>query len=114
LDNGKIFRNGNFCRRFFETFVISEIIKSYHHNLKSPNLYYFRDSDGNEIDLLIQQDGKYYPIEIKKTSTPMPNDTSAFKTFAKLETLGEGSLICMTDKFSPLTSTINAISIWNI
>ncbi|MDR3113284.1 MAG: ATP-binding protein [Endomicrobium sp.] len=99
---------------FFETFVITEIIKSYKHNAVPVNLYYYRDSDGKEIDLLINQNGLFYPIEIKKTSTPMPEDVKAFNTFSKIEKTGCGSLICLTDKPQPLTDNITAISIWDI
>ncbi|MDR0646492.1 MAG: ATP-binding protein [Elusimicrobiota bacterium] len=99
---------------FFETFVISEVIKSYKHNALMPDIYYFRDNNGNEIDLLIHQDGKFYPIEIKKTATPMPADISAFKILGKFENLGQGALICLTEKVQPLSASANAISIWNI
>ena len=99
---------------FFETFVISEIIKSYYNNGYNPTLYYFRDSNGNEIDLLIEQDNKFYPIEIKKTSTPRYADIKAFDAFAKIEKLGYGNLICLTDKQQPLSAGAAAISIWNI
>ena len=75
---------------FFETFVISEIIKSYWHNGEKPNLYFFRDEKNNEIDLLIFKDGIFYPIEIKKHSTPLGKDISAFSIFGKIEKLGYG------------------------
>jgi predicted AAA+ superfamily ATPase len=99
---------------FFETFVISEIIKSYYHNGQFPSLYYYRDSNQVEIDLLIETDGKFYPIEIKKTSNPDKNNILAFEKFAEFEKIGYGSLICLTDKPRPLTKNANAISIWDI
>jgi predicted AAA+ superfamily ATPase len=99
---------------FFETFVISEIIKSYWHNGEKPSLYFYRDEKGNEIDLLIYQNGKYYPIEIKKHATPDRSDISAFKIFAKLETLGYGCEICLTSELQPLSPEVTAISLWDI
>jgi predicted AAA+ superfamily ATPase len=99
---------------FFETFVITEIIKSYYHNGKNPQLNFFRDSNGSEIDLLIYQDGKYYPIEIKKHATAKMDDISAFKTFAKLEMTGFGCEICMTPNLQPLSPTAVAMSVWDI
>ena len=59
--------NGSMAGAFFETFVVSEIIKSYYNNgvLDLP-LYYYRDKDQTEIDLLIEQNGTLFPIEIKK------------------------------------------------
>jgi predicted AAA+ superfamily ATPase len=99
---------------FFETFVVSEIIKSYKHNAVSADLYYYRDSDKNEIDLLIYKDGQFYPIEIKKTSTPTSDDTKVFKTFSKIENISHGNLICLTPTQQPLFTNATAISIWDI
>ena len=99
----------------FETFVISEIIKSYKHNGLYPSFYYYRDSNQVEIDLLIVQDGVFYPVEIKRTATP---DKKMIKNFAVLESfckkVGYGSLICLTDRPLPLSQDTNAISVWDI
>lgn len=56
----------------FENYVVSEIIKSFANNGIDPRLrlYYYRDSNGKEIDLLIIYDNKVYPIEIKKSANP--------------------------------------------
>jgi hypothetical protein len=101
---------------FFETFVIGEIMKSYWHNGESPEVYYYRDSDGKEIDLLIFQDNKYYPIEIKKHATPKINDIAAFSTFGKISgiNLGYGCEICLTPDLQPLSPTATAMSVWDI
>lgn len=53
----------------FESWVISEIYKSYHHTGKQPRMYYFRDSNGNEIDLILDHGSKVVPIEIKSGQT---------------------------------------------
>ncbi len=47
----------------FETWTITEIIKSYLHNGRSPRIYFYRDKDKREIDLLIEESGTLYPIE---------------------------------------------------
>jgi predicted AAA+ superfamily ATPase len=98
----------------FETFVVNEIVKSYKHNGKNPTFYYYRDSNQVEIDLLISQNGLFYPIEIKKTTNPRKEDIKAFDTLSQFEKIGYGSLICLTSQIYPLTKTANAISIWNI
>jgi predicted AAA+ superfamily ATPase len=99
---------------FFETFVISEILKSYYHNGEQPQLYFFRDEKGSEIDLLIHRDGKFHPIEIKKHATPDRSDISSFKIFEKLEPLGYGCEICLTPEPQPLSPNATAISVWDI
>ena len=106
--------NGVSAGAFFETFVITEIIKSYFHNGKNPQINFFRDSDGNEIDLLIYQNGKYYPIEIKKHATPSFDDVRAFKIFAKEEEIGYGCEICLTPDIQPLSPGVIAMSLWDM
>jgi predicted AAA+ superfamily ATPase len=98
----------------FETFVVNEIVKSYKHNGKNQTFYYSRDSNQVEIDLLISQNGLFYPIEIKKTTNPRKEDIKAFDTLSQFEKIGYGSLVCLTSQIYPLTKTANAISIWNI
>ena len=76
--NPEILRNGAMAGNFFETFVISEIIKSFANEGLDAPLYFYRDKDKYEIDLLIHQNGKLYPIEIKKTATPSIKDAKNF------------------------------------
>ena len=86
---------------FFETFVISEILKSYYNKgITEPLFYYYRDKEKNEIDLIIEENGVLYPLEIKKTSTP---DKRYLKNFNILKNklgdkIGEGGIICNYDK----------------
>lgn len=56
--------------QFFETFVVSEIVKSFYNQGVEPPLYYYRDTNQKEIDLLVEHDRKLYPIEIKATASP--------------------------------------------
>jgi len=99
----------------FETFVVSELLKSYKHNGMEAPFYYYRDSNQVEIDLIILQNGVLYPIEIKRTATP---DRKMVKHFSVLESynkkIGYGSLVCLTDLVFPLSQEANAISIWDI
>lgn len=110
----KTLEAGAMSGAIFETFVVAEILKSYHHNGESPNLYYYRDSNKVEIDLLISQDGLLYPIEIKKTTNPKKDDIKAFDTLSKIAEIGHGSLVCLVKENIPLTDKANAISIWEI
>ena len=94
--------NGNAAGAFFETFVVGEILKSYYNSGKEPNIYYYRDIDKKEIDLIMLGAGQIYPIEIKKSKTPSEPD----KNFSVLEKLGlkvmPGLILCMADEFFPL------------
>lgn len=53
----------------FESWVISELCKSYYHTGQQPSMYYFRDSNNNEVDLLLDFGSKVLPIEIKSGQT---------------------------------------------
>lgn len=82
----------------FETYIISEIIKSYVNNGKNPNqiLYYYRDKNGKEIDLLIIYDNKVYPIEIKKSANPQKTAIKNFDITNKFGLkIGNGCVLCM-------------------
>lgn len=89
----------------FENYVISEIIKGYaNHGMDTRSRFcYYRDNNGKEIDLMILENGKLYPIEIKKSADP---GKSALKNFSILDSLpeniGEGAVICMTSMVIPL------------
>lgn len=96
----KALKNGNLDGAFLETFVVSEIIKSYFNFGKSTRfVYFYRDKKQNEIDLLIINNENVYPIEIKKNSLPYKPDKNFF-VLNKLNYLKikPGLIICMTDK----------------
>lgn len=110
--NAKVLEAGAMNGAFFETYVISEIIKSYWHNGKRAPIYYYRDKDKREIDLLIEDDGVLHPIEIKKTSKL---DKSSIKHFDILNNKnfkrGEGGVICLASEFIPLSKEDNIIPV---
>lgn len=93
--------NGAMDGAFFETYVVSEIVKSFYNAGARPDLYYYRDIDKKEIDLLMIEGDKIYPIEIKKAKIPNHAD----KNFAVLHKLDmdvqPGVILCMTDEMIP-------------
>lgn len=91
----------------FENYVISEIIKGYANSgidIRS-RLTYYRDNNGKEIDLLILENGKLYPIEIKKSADPGKKVLKNFSVLSALSNeIGEGAVLCMTSTVMPLDS----------
>ena len=115
-DNAQVLRNGAMSGAIFETFVIGEIVKSWaNYNGVTPNMnfYYFRDKDGNEIDMLIKRNGIIYPIEIKKHINCDKSDIASFKQLDKIPDMrrGEGCVICMADDVFPITATDKAVGV---
>ena len=115
-DNAQVLQNGAMAGSMFETFVIGEIIKSWVNlNGVTPkmNFSFFRDKDGNEIDLLIERNGILYPIEIKKHITCDKDDITAFKQLEKIfnKKRGEGCVVCMSDDVLPITATDKSVGV---
>lgn len=95
--------NGNASGAFFETYVVSEILKSFYNNGKEPLLYYYRDFDQKEIDLILIRGDKVFPIEIKKAKSPS-NPTKNFNVMNRFNMqVMPGLVICMTDELFPVT-----------
>lgn len=84
----------------FETYIVSEIIKSYTNNGKDPRtrLYYYRDANQKEIDLLIFYDNKVYPVEIKKSANPGKIAIKNFDVVKKFDAeVANGIVLCMME-----------------
>lgn len=84
----------------FETYIISEIVKSYTNNGKDPRtrLYYYRDTNQKEIDLLVFYDNKVYPVEIKKSANPGKEAVKNFDIVNKFGVeVGNGIVLCMME-----------------
>ncbi|MDR0309278.1 MAG: ATP-binding protein [Candidatus Methanoplasma sp.] len=107
-----VLRDGAMAGAFFETFVVSEVLKSYYNaGISDPSLYYYRDKDGNEVDLLIEENGLLHPIEIKKSSDPSKGDIKAFGIVDRLGKRGPGGVICTYDSLLSLDSSNKIIPI---
>ena len=93
--------NGAMDGAFLETYVVSEIVKSYYNAGKTLDLYYYRDIDKKEIDLILINGNKLFPIEIKKSKAPNHAD----KNFDVLGKLGmdiqSGIIMCLSDEMIP-------------
>ena len=99
---------------FFESFVVSEIIKSYYNKgILEPPLYFYRDKDMNEIDLLIEDGGFLYPIEMNKHADPQKRDMDAFAVLDKIPGIqrGPGGAVCLYDNLVTLRGNDRVISV---
>lgn len=109
-----VLKNGAMAGAFFENFVLAEIIKSYYNRgiLEAP-LYFYRDKNMNEIDLLIEDNGTLYPLEMKKHADPQKKDISAFALLEKIPNIkrGSGGVICMYDNLITLKDSDRVIPV---
>lgn len=98
-----------------ENFTVSEIMKSYQNAGLEPYLYFYRDRDAKEIDVVLEGDGKLFPLEIKKTAAPDKRLTRVFGVIDKSPLqLGTGAILCMADHFSAFDRDNLIVPIWMI
>ena len=110
----EVLKSGAMAGAFFESFVISEIIKSYYNRgIVEPPLYFYRDKDMNEIDLVIVEDGTLYPLEMKKHADPQKKDMDAFDIIDNIPGVnrGPGGVICLYDNLVTLKGSDRVIPI---
>lgn len=125
--NPEALEKGAMSGAFFESYVFSEIYKSYLNAGKEPPIYYYRDKDQKEIDLLIYQNGTIYPIEIKKAASPGHLAIKNFKVLNPLEDpekfggikelktkIGYGNVICMANDLLPIDEKNWYVPVWLI
>jgi len=125
--NAEILERGAMSGAFFESWVFSEIYKSYINAGKEPPLYYYRDKEKREIDILIYENGTLYPIEIKKAASPGAEAVKHFKVLDpvteperfgelgqyKLE-VGNGAVVCMASDLLPVDKNNWIVPAWMI
>ena len=111
----EILANGAINGAILENYVVSEIIKTYHNNAKDCLIWHYRDSNSNEIDLVIESDGMLHPIEIKRTANPGTELVRPFKLLDKASVpRGKGAIICMRETLSAVDSDNYIVPIWMI
>ena len=116
-ESAKALQLSEMSGRFFESYVVSELIKSYDNKGIRLEISHFRNKETEEIDLIIFKNNTLYPLEIKKTANPRKEMMKNFKYLEKAEMkVGTGGIICLYDKLMkldennyiiPISSVIN-------
>ncbi len=98
--------------RLFETYVVNEIMKSYDNNSKTCDFSYFRDNNGNEIDLLMFRDDMVTMIECKSGVEFTKADVSSFKQLkAGSRKIAGGCILCNTDTLYGIGEDVVVLSV---
>lgn len=107
--------NGAMSGALLENYTIAEIIKSYQNCGREPFIYYYRDRDSKEIDLIIEGDGKLCPVEIKRAAMP---DKRLVKSFSIIDKSplkrGTGAILCLAEKLGAFDKDNLIVPIWLI
>jgi predicted AAA+ superfamily ATPase len=98
-----------------ETWAFGEILKSYWHNGKDVNIFFYRDKNQKEIDFVIEKNMTLYPIEIKKTASPSAADVKNFSVLKQLgKETGTGAVLCLRPTPLPLERDIVSFPLWEL
>ena len=112
--NAQVAMNGAMSGQLFENFVISEIVKSYiNAGHDTSGLYFYRDKDKREIDLIIEKDDVLYPMEVKKTAHPTADMAKSFNVLSGIpgRRTGRGCIICQTERVTRFSDSFCAVPI---
>jgi uncharacterized protein len=90
--------SGALSGALFETLAVTELIKSWWFRGKTPPLYFYRDRDGVEIDVVFDQDGKLHPFEIKRSSSVSLDWPRSFIKIEKVHERANGDVLCLVDQ----------------
>ena len=113
-------KNSAVAGNMFETFVVSEILKSYSNEGRDYrfNIFYYRGKDKNvtnenEIDLIIEENGMLYPVEIKMSGNPKASMGATNQVLDKIsdKQRGIGVILCLIDKKTYLRENLIALPI---
>ena len=98
-----------------ENYVVSEIAKTYMNSGWEPYMYYYRDKDAREIDIVLEHDGILNPIEIKKTSNPGTELTRVYRLLDKASVpRGKGAVVCMKPGVGAIDRDNYIVPVWTI
>jgi hypothetical protein len=105
--------SGAMSGAMFENFVVSEIYKSFLNRGMDPAVYYYRDFDSREIDLVVEADGELHPIEIKRSASPNASMARTFRVLDKASVpRGVGAIVCNADKLGAIDEKTLTVPAW--
>ena len=114
-ENAKALQLSEISGHFFESYVVSELIKSYDNKGINLEISHFRNKETEEIDLILFKNNTLYPLEIKKTANPRKDMIKNFRHLEKVNMkLGNGGIICLYDKLMKLDDNNYIIQISSI
>ncbi len=89
-------QQGALAGAILESWAVGEVLRSWWHAGRSVQLYHVRDKDGRELDLVVHRDGTLYPMEVKRSATPLVADLRGLAALAKgAQPLGHACLLCL-------------------
>lgn len=106
----EVLESGAMSGFMLQTYAVSEIIKSYRNKGIEPNLMFYRDRDQNEVDIVLEQNGKLYLVEVKKTAYPNVHMTRNFDTIKNKKGISIGGQYVLSMIENPMYLTQDIIA----
>ncbi len=107
--NAEVASKGAMAGSLMENYVVSEIIKSYWHRGLDAPLWFWRTKEREEVDLIIEEDGMLFPVEIKLSMRPDVRGILCLKRVSK--DVGRGSVVCLSERRYPFSRDIDVIPV---
>jgi len=103
---------GAMAGALFENHVVIEIAKSWLHRGREAPIWYWRDKEKREVDLLLAEDGLLFPIEIKLTASPGAAERRGIEALRRAGArLGHGCVVCLVASAFPLSADVDALPV---
>lgn len=111
----EILANGALNGAILENYVVAEIMKTYHNQGKECLLWYYRDKEMREIDLIMESDGQLHPLEIKRSVNPGKELVGTFEVLDKGRVpRGKGAVLCMRPALSAIDRDNYIVPVWMV
>jgi predicted AAA+ superfamily ATPase len=104
--------SGAMAGALLENHVVSEVVRSFLHRGVEPPVWYWRDKERHEVDLLVAEEGRLFPVEVKLSASPSRRDLSGIRQLQRIGApLGRGAVIALVERPHPLTETVDALPV---
>ncbi len=108
--------NSHHMGAYWENHVISQWLRWKHWHHPEAALWFWQDQSKNEVDLLIEKNGRLFPIECKWKEAPVEHDTrgiARFRSMYPAELVGHAFIACRTEQSHRLGLDIMAVNGWS-
>ncbi|MBN1771335.1 MAG: ATP-binding protein [Deltaproteobacteria bacterium] len=107
--------SGAMAGALLENYVVAEILRSRLHRGETEPIWFYRDKERREVDVVIAEDGVLYPVEVKLTASPTQADARGIAALSRTKAkLGHGAVVCLAPERIPLTPTIDVLPVGHI
>lgn len=104
--------SGAMAGQLLECYVVSELLKSYQHRGRQAPIWFYRTKDKQEVDLVIEEDGRLFPMEVKLTASPDRRDLRGIAALERTGAeLGQGALVCLVEEPFALSRAVEALPV---